>query len=76
MKNIFKSLFVLLAVSALASSCDKWLDINDDPNTPTAASAKYYNRLPFCQFYLEHAWEIPGSNAAYYSQMLNSPVHT
>ena len=72
MKNIFKSLFVLLAVSALASSCDKWLDINDDPNTPTAASAKYYNRLPFCQFYLEHAWEIPGSNAAYYSQMLAS----
>lgn len=72
MKNIAKYL-VVAAVAALSmTSCDKWLDINDSPNTPTAASAKYYNRLPFCQFYLEHSWEIPGSNAAYYSQMLVS----
>ena len=64
MKKIFT---IILSATLLFSlvSCEKWLDINDSPNTPTAASAKYYNRLPFCQFYLEHSWTIPGSNAAY-----------
>lgn len=72
MKNIAKFLIVSVVFCLTAVSCSEWLDVNDDPNTPTAASAKYYNRLPFCQFYLEHAWEIPGSNAAYYSQLLVS----
>lgn len=65
--------FILSATLLLTlASCDKWLDINVDPNTPTSSSAKYYNRLPFCQFYLEHSWTIPGTNVAYYSQMLVS----
>ncbi len=55
-----------------ASSCNKWLDVNENPNTATSAQAPYYQRLPWCQFYLEHTWEIPGSNAAYYTQTLAS----
>ena len=50
MKNIAKFLIVSVVFCFTAVSCSQWLDVNDDPNTPTAASAKYYNRLPFCQF--------------------------
>lgn len=71
MKTVYR-IFLLAAVVLSFASCEKWLDVNDNPNTPSASQSLYYNRLPWCEFYLEHAWEIPGCNAAYYSQLLVS----
>ena len=42
-----------------ASSCNKWLDVNENPNTATSAQAPYYQRLPWCQFYLEQLQTLP-----------------
>ena len=67
-----RKMLLFLMVAASLTACDKWLDVNTDPNNATAEQARYYHRLPWCQFYLEHAWTIPGSNAGYYSQLLAS----
>lgn len=74
MKKIFTIILSATLLFSLAS-CEKWLDVNVNPNAATSAQAPYYQRLPWCQFYLEHTWEIPGSNAAYYTQTLAS-LHT
>ena len=72
MKRI-TTIIISAALVCLGSvSCEKWLDVNTNPNAATSEQAPYYQRLPWCEFYLEHTWEIPGSNAAYYSQLLAS----
>ena len=68
MKRIAIYLIGAALLSLSLASCEKWLDVNDNPNAATSAQAQYYNRLSWCEFYLEHAWEIPGCNAAYYTQ--------
>lgn len=64
--KLYKKLLLSLAACISFASCTDWLDINVDPNTPTAASAQYQNRLPWCQFYLSHGYMIAASNATYY----------
>ena len=39
MKKIF-SIFMIGLVLVMFSSCDTWLDVNDDPNNPSSASAE------------------------------------
>lgn len=39
MKKIF-SIFMIGLVLVMFSSCDTWLDVNDDPNNPSTASAE------------------------------------
>ncbi|MBI9052358.1 MAG: SusD/RagB family nutrient-binding outer membrane lipoprotein [Bacteroidales bacterium] len=48
MKNIFKYIYVLMAVLLLAS-CDGFLDVNTDPNNPTSVSPNLI--LPVAQKY-------------------------
>lgn len=51
----------IVAVTGLSlTSCDKWLDINVDPDSPTAESATYYARLAHCQFYALDAYVFAG----------------
>ena len=38
------------------TSCSDWLDVNDDPNTPTEGAAPYYYRLAYMEFYTNHAY--------------------
>lgn len=69
--KLYKQLFLSLAcISCVA--CTDWLDVNVNPNTPTAESALYQNRLPWCQFYLEHAYYITSSNITYYCGQLTT----
>lgn len=44
MKNMKKILFLFIATSLIATSCSKWLDVNDDPNSPT--EVKMHQMLP------------------------------
>ena len=38
------------------ASCNKWLDINDNPNSPTAVTAPAANRLPWLQYAYNYAY--------------------
>lgn len=60
MKKIFKTLVLsLLAAATLtAVSCNKWLDVNTDPDNPTSASATVQNRLPWIEFYTNYAYQV------------------
>lgn len=65
--KLFKS-FIFAGVCALSlTSCNDWLDINTDPNSPTAESVEYQTLLPWCQFYLSHDYLNTGCNASYYA---------
>jgi hypothetical protein len=55
MKSIFKlGLISLLALSL--SSCEKWLDINVNPNSPTNLVASVDARLPWIQHHYQYAY--------------------
>ena len=72
--KLYKKLFLGLAACMSFASCSDWLDINVDPNTPTAESAQYQNRLPWCQFYLSHGYMIVSSNTTYYCGQIAAPT--
>ena len=38
------------------TSCESWLDVNQDPDNPTAESATPDIRLPWIQNYFTYAW--------------------
>ena len=60
-----------LAAAALSmTSCNDWLDVNNDPNTPTSADASYANRMTYMQHYSLASYMIPSSNSAYYCGQL------
>lgn len=65
--KLYKSFILGAALALSATSCNDWLDINTDPNTPTAESVEYQTLLPWCQFYMSHCYMNTGSNASYYA---------
>ena len=52
-KSIILCGICLMALSL--TSCDKWLDVNTDPENPSSASATYENRLAHIEFYTNSA---------------------
>lgn len=58
--KIVKSIILSLAGLATCTSCNDWLDVNVDPNTPTAESATMENRLAHCEFYMNDAYQFGG----------------
>lgn len=65
--KILKSFIVGGALALSLTACNDWLDINVDPNSPTAESVEYHMLLPWCQFYMSHDYLNTGSNAAMYT---------
>jgi hypothetical protein len=65
---------ILLMALALTTSCEKWLDVNDDPNAPTVA--KLNQMLPGIyqnsSYYLGYNYMSLGYIAAVYSHQLTS----
>ena len=61
--KLFKSIILcgLAAVALSLTSCNDWLDVNNDPNTPTSADASYSTRMTFMQHYSIAAYMIPSS---------------
>ena len=70
--KLYKSLFVGVLGLATLSACSDYLDINDSPNTPTAASAQYQYRLPWCLHYSQAGYEIGASVSTYFSGLLTT----
>lgn len=65
--KIFKSIILGLAGLVALSSCDSWLDVNKNPNTPVSTDAQYHQRLPWMQFYMSHIYHIVASNTTFYT---------
>jgi hypothetical protein len=53
-----KLLYITLSIAFLlgSSSCEKWLDVNIDPDNPNDLSATPEIRLPWIQHYYMYAW--------------------
>ncbi len=49
MKNTIKLAILLTAFGLMTASCEKWLDVNTDPNNPTAVTPDLV--LPAAQYY-------------------------
>ncbi|GAB1375068.1 hypothetical protein MASR1M46_19570 [Bacteroidales bacterium] len=54
MKKILHIILGLIIVVSF-TSCNKWLDVNVDPDNPTDKSATPVNRLPWIQHYYGYA---------------------
>ena len=71
MKSLKSIILCGLGVAMLSlTSCNDWLDVNEDPNTPSSAAASYANRMTFMQHYSIASYMIPSSNSAYYCGQL------
>ena len=63
MKKILSISFITALVLGL-TSCGDWLDINVNPNTPSNASARVEQRLPFIQHHYMYGWASASIRAA------------
>ena len=68
--KFFKVLFIAGVAALSLSSCNDWLDVNNDPNTPTSADASLNARCVYMQHYSIASYMIPSSNTAYYCGQL------
>jgi hypothetical protein len=62
-----KILYITLSLIFLlgSSSCEKWLDVNVDPDSPNDASATPEIRLPWIQHYYMYAWGTANTRSSY-----------
>jgi hypothetical protein len=75
MKNIMKNIFKLGLISLLAlslSSCNKWLDINVNPNAPTNLVASVDARLPWIQHHYQYAYGSASVRAGFITGALTA----
>lgn len=65
-----KILYIFLALTVGLSSCKKWLDINDNPNSANSTVPTPAQRLPPLIAQFADAYESAGTRAAFVSQQL------
>ena len=58
--KLLKSLILGVACVAALTSCEDWLDVNQNPNSATDNDVAYFQRLPHIQFYVNHAYNFGG----------------
>ena len=63
MKKILTLIIASLILTGLAS-CDEWLDINVDPNSPTSVTAPVHTRLPWLQYAYGYAYGNASAHVA------------
>ncbi len=68
--KFFKVLMIAGVTALSMTSCNDWLDVNNDPNTPTSADASLNARCVYMQHYSIASYMIPASNTAYYCGQL------
>ena len=58
--KLFKSILLsgLVIAAFTVTSCDKWLDVNTDPENPTLDAADYQLELAHCEFYTNSATQF------------------
>ena len=68
--KFFKVLLIAGVAALSLTSCNDWLDVNNDPNTPTSADASLNARCVYMQHYSIASYMIPSSNTVYYCGQL------
>lgn len=58
--KLLKSLILGVACVAALTSCEDWLDVNQNPNSATDNDVAYFQRLPHIAFYVNHAYNFCG----------------
>ena len=71
--KLYKLLFIGLVGVLSLTACDDYLDINENPNTPSASTAQYQYRLPWCLHYLQASYQIGASVDSYFTGLITSP---
>jgi hypothetical protein len=67
-----KILYITISLVFLlgSSSCEKWLDVNIDPDNPNDQSATPEIRLPWIQHYYMYAWGTANTRASFVDGLL------
>lgn len=67
-----KILYITLSLVFLlgSSSCEKWLDVNVDPDNPNDLSATPEIRLPWIQHYYMYAWGTANTRTSFIDGLL------
>ncbi len=67
-----KILYIILSLIFLigSSSCEKWLDVNVDPDNPNDQSATPEIRLPWIQHYYMYAWGTANTRTSFIAGIL------
>lgn len=65
-----KKLLYILSLSIIFTSCKKWLDVNDNPNSANSSVPTADQRLPPLIAQFADAYESAGTRAAFLSQQL------
>ncbi|MBQ7774097.1 MAG: SusD/RagB family nutrient-binding outer membrane lipoprotein [Bacteroidales bacterium] len=73
-----KFLYVAMCLVMLVSvtSCENWLDVNTDPDSPTNTVVTVENRLPWMQYYYMYAWGTANTRANSAAQMITGTSRT
>lgn len=58
--KLLKSLILGVACVGALTSCNDWLDVNENPNSATDNDVAYFQRLPHIEFYVTHAYNFCG----------------
>ncbi|WP_343562269.1 SusD/RagB family nutrient-binding outer membrane lipoprotein [Sphingobacterium sp.] len=65
-----KIVYIISAGALMLSSCSKWLDVNDNPNTANSTVPAADQRLPSILAQFADAYESGGTRAAHITQQL------
>lgn len=71
MKKVLYSILSLILILG-ATSCDKWLDVNTNPDRPSNQSAPVEIRLPWIQYYYMYAWGSASVRTSAAAQVITS----
>ncbi|MFB6454893.1 SusD/RagB family nutrient-binding outer membrane lipoprotein [Chitinophaga sp. Hz27] len=65
-----KKLIIIIGLATTFTSCKKWLDVNDNPNTATTDVPTAEMRLPPLISQFNYAYEAAGTRSAFLTQQL------
>lgn len=67
-----KILYIIICLVMLGSttSCENWLDVNTNPDSPSNVVATVENRLPWIQYYYMYAWGTANTRTNSAAQMI------
>ena len=74
--KLSKSLILGVAGVMMLSSCNDWLDVNDNPNNPTDQSTPYYLRLAYIEFYSNQCYHTASEITNYISGLYGHTTRT
>ena len=75
MKKLLYSILSLILIFG-ATSCENWLDVNTDPDSPNSLSATVEIRLPWIQYYYAYAYGCASVRTNASTQMITSTSRT